>query len=181
MSIEKKLQIIQWVITDVDGVLTDGKLHYAANGEQIKSFNVKDGVAFKLLPQYGINVAVVSAKSSPMLRCRLQELGVQHAGLGIKDKLSFIEQLAIEQNCSLDQILYVGDDMVDYPVLAKVGIAAMPADGYHLLQSVCAIQTNAVGGGGVLRELADMVLSARGSLLDFYKIACDDQFQGPHS
>ena len=176
MSLKEKLQKIKLVVCDVDGVMTDGRLYYNADGERLKVFNVKDGVAFKLLPKQGVQVAVVSAKSSQMLNTRLQELGVSLIGLGVNDKLTYIKQLIEPLNITLQEVAYIGDDMVDYPVLQQVGVAMTPADGYHLLKPICHIVTDALGGHGVIREACDRILAARGDLLGFYGIALHDKF-----
>ena len=177
MQLEEKLKNAKLAIFDVDGVLTDGKLYYGENAEVLKVFNVKDGVAFKLLPAHDVEVAVISAKSSAPLKKRLNDLNITHAYLGIKDKLTQVKSLCEQLNVSLDQVVYVGDDMVDYAVLECVGIAFMPADGYHLLEAVCDKKLISKGGEGVAREVCDLILSSKGNLLDFYQIAKKDGFK----
>ncbi|MCJ8313770.1 MAG: HAD-IIIA family hydrolase [Saccharospirillaceae bacterium] len=176
MLTQEKLSNIKLAIFDVDGVLTDGKLYYSEHSELIKVFNVKDGVAFKLLPVHGVEVAVISAKTSKPLITRLKDLNVSHAYLGIKDKLTQVTALCAQLKLNMDQVAYVGDDMVDYAVLERVGVSFMPADGYHLLESICDKKLNSKGGDGVAREVCDLILSSKGGLLDFYQIAKKDGF-----
>jgi len=177
MQLQEKLKNVKLAIFDVDGVLTDGKLYYGENSEVIKVFNVKDGVAFKLLPVHGVEVAIISAKSSNPLKARLKDLNIIHAYLGVKDKLAQVQSLCAELSLSFDQVVYVGDDMVDYSVLELIGVSFMPADGYHLLESVCDKKLISRGGDGVVREVCDLILSSKGNLLDFYKLAKKDEFK----
>ncbi|BCE01930.1 KdsC family phosphatase [Marinicellulosiphila megalodicopiae] len=176
MQLEEKLKKIKMVIFDVDGVLTDGRLYYSKDQELLKVFNVKDGVAFKLLPTHSIYVGIISAKESKPLKSRIDDLGVEYAFLGVKDKLSVVETLCQQLGLSFDDIAYVGDDMVDFPVLEKVGVSFMPSDGYHLLESICDIKLNAKGGMGVAREVCDLLLASRGDLMSFYHQAKQDSF-----
>ena len=145
----EKLQKIKLVITDVDGVLTDGLLHYDANGEAIKSFHVRDGLGIRMLMEHGIQVAVLSGRSSPILQKRMQDLGI---------KLAILKQA----NVTPEQTAYIGDDSVDLPAFAVCGFSFAVADAAGYVQD-CADYVLSLGGGkGAFREMSDMILTAQG-------------------
>ncbi len=124
----EKLQNIKLVITDVDGVLTDGLLHYDANGEAIKSFHVRDGLGIKMLMESGIQVAVLSGRSSPILQKRIEDLGIKLAFLGKLEKESACFELMKLAGVSAEQTAYIGDDSVDLPAFAVCGFSFAVAD-----------------------------------------------------
>lgn len=172
---------IRLVAFDVDGVLTDGRLHYGADGESLKVFHVRDGVALKVLPDMGIDVAVVSAKDSPALRTRLNELGVVHAFPGCRDKLERIQALARELGLSAHEIAFVGDDLVDLKVMDWCGCGIAPADAYPLLLERADMILTVNGGQGVARCVADAVLNAQGLYQQAYALVADAHFERPRN
>lgn len=163
---------IKLVIFDVDGVLTDGGLIYGAEGESYKVFNAKDGVGLKLLRANGIEVAVISGRRSPPLECRMRDLGVEHFYPGCDDKVAAYEKIKAALQLDDAQVAYVGDDVVDLPVMEIVGFAITPRDGYPLMQLHSDWVTEAAGGRGVAREVADALLLAREDfdLMDAYRV-----------
>lgn len=168
---------ISLMIFDVDGVLTDGTLVYGANGEEVKHFNVKDGVGIKLLQTYGIEVAVISAKESKPLKKRLQDLNVKHAYLACKDKLGALSELTQKLNLEYDQVAYCGDDVIDLKVMREIGLAIAPNDAYEMVKEAAHYVTNANGGKGVAREVADVLLSSRMDLEQAYIRAMLPEFE----
>lgn len=168
---------IALVVFDVDGVLTDGTLAYSATGEEVKFFNVKDGVGIKLLQTYGIEVAVISAKGSAALDKRMQDLGVKHFYPATKDKLVVLSALMAELGIEWSQVAYVGDDIIDLKVMRHVALAVSPADGYKLVREYAHWVTDAPGGKGVAREVADVILSARMDLAEAYAKAMLPEFE----
>jgi 3-deoxy-D-manno-octulosonate 8-phosphate phosphatase (KDO 8-P phosphatase) len=176
-QIKQKAELIELVIFDVDGVLTDGTLVYGANDEEVKHFNVKDGVGIKLLQEYGIDVAIISAKSSKPLDRRIADLGVKHAYTGCKDKVAALAELLNKLNLSEEQVAYCGDDVIDLKVMLRVGLALSPSDGYQLVQSKSHLVLNAAGGKGVAREVCDLVLSSKMNLEDAYIKAMLPEFE----
>ena len=143
------------VITDVDVVLTDGLLHYDANGEAIKSFHVRDGLGIRMLMEHGIQVAVLSGRSSPILQKRMQDLGIKLAILGKLEKESACFELMKQANFTPEQTAYIGDDSVDLPAFAVCGFSGYVQD--------CADYVLSLGGGkGAFREMSDMILTAQG-------------------
>ena len=159
---------IQLVIFDIDGVLTDGTLYYGEQGEVIKPFNVKDGVGFGLLKDNGIEVAVITAKQSAPLARRMKDLKVQNFFPGCHDKKSAFDDLKEKLGLVNDQIAYVGDDVLDLPVMKEIGLAIAPADAYFLVLDMADKVTTAAGGKGVVREVADLLVGARTDLEKAY-------------
>ncbi|WP_110656462.1 KdsC family phosphatase [Salinicola halimionae] len=153
---------IELMLFDVDGVLTDGTLLIGPEGESLKPFNVRDGVAIGLLRQHGIKSGVLSAKSSQPLITRATQLGMDVIKIGFSHKLEAIRQIAEEQGIAPERIGFVGDDIIDIPVMQEVAVAYAPADAHPLVIEVADHVTQALGGRGVAREIAEDLLAARG-------------------
>lgn len=167
---QEKLQKIKLVITDVDGVLTDGLLHYDANGEAIKSFHVRDGLGVKMLMEQGIQVAVLSGRSSPILQKRIQDLGIQLAFLGKLEKESVCFELMRQAGVNAEETAYIGDDSVDLPAFAVCGLSFAVADAADYVKNNADYVLNLGGGKGAFREMSDMILQAQGKS-DIYTTA----------
>jgi 3-deoxy-D-manno-octulosonate 8-phosphate phosphatase (KDO 8-P phosphatase) len=172
-----KLQALTLVVFDVDGVLTDGRLLYTEEGETIKRFNVKDGVAMKLLPKWGIQVAVITAKDSAALRQRMNALNVEHFYPGCHNKAEAFNELVSRLGINPNEAAYVGDDVIDLQVMPKVGVAMCPSDAHILVQRHCPIRLSKAAGDGVAREVADIVLATRMSLENAYELAQKPEFE----
>lgn len=157
-----KLQQIKLVITDVDGVLTDGLLHYDANGEAIKSFHVRDGLGIKMLMEQGIQVAILSGRSSPILQKRIDDLGIKLAILGKLEKETACFELMQQAGVSAEQTAYIGDDSVDLPAFAVCGLSFAVADSADYVKDCADHVLNLAGGKGAFREMSDMILKAQG-------------------
>jgi len=156
-----KLRQIKVLLCDVDGVLTDGRLWYGADGEELKAFHARDGLAIKELMQRGIEVALVSGRDSPALRRRMSDLGIQHAVLGQPDKASACRQIAAELGVDLHACAYVGDDSLDLLGMVLCGWSFAVADAPPAVQSAARTVLNTRGGEGAIREVAQMLLEAR--------------------
>lgn len=153
---------VRLMIFDVDGVLTDGSLHYGADGELIKTFNVLDGHGIKLLQQAGVATAIISARKSELVARRAADLGIRHLFQGAHDKRAAFEQLLAQTGTGTDACGFVGDDVIDLPILLRVGFAAsVPAGHVEVLSRVHYV-TQAHGGRGAARELCDFILRAQG-------------------
>lgn len=161
---------VRALVLDVDGVLTDGSLEYGADGEASKTFHVKDGLGIRLLAREGIAVAVISAKTSAPLRRRLEDLRVPHAMLGREDKSAALDELMRTLGITEREVAFVGDDLLDLPILRRVGLAIAPADAHPLVLVEAAWVTRAGGGRGAVRETCDGLLAARGRL----RASCED-------
>ena len=156
-----RAQAVRVVFFDVDGVLTDGGLHFTEAGETIKRFNVLDGQGFKLLQRAGIHTAVITGRDSAPLRTRLKALGVQHAVYGTEDKRPAAQ--AILQTLGLDwsQAAAMGDDWPDLPLLQRCALACVPPNAHAENLAVAHYTTQRKGGHGAARELCDLVLTAQ--------------------
>jgi 3-deoxy-D-manno-octulosonate 8-phosphate phosphatase (KDO 8-P phosphatase) len=176
-QIKQKAQGIELVIFDVDGVLTDGTLVYGPNGEEVKHFNVKDGVGIKLLQEYNVAVAIISAKSSKPLAKRIADLGIKHVYTGCKDKVAALNELAGKLKLEHEQIAYCGDDVIDLKVMLRVGLALAPSDAYELVRSKAHLVLEAAGGKGVAREVCDLIISSKMDLEEAYIKAMLPEFE----
>lgn len=154
---------IKLMIFDVDGILTDGSLHFGPEGEVIKTFNVLDGHGIKLLQQSGVATAIISARHSPIVTKRASDLGIQHVQQGIHDKRSAFEQLLTKTAISAELCGFVGDDVIDLPILTRVGFAASVPNGHAEVRSRVHYVTQAAGGRGAAREICDLILRAQGN------------------
>lgn len=168
---------LRLVVFDVDGVLTDGRLFYGPEGEQLKAFHVRDGVGLKLLVDSGLHVAVVSAKDSPMLARRMTDLGIQNYFPGVKDKRAAVADLAAQLGIPASATAFVGDDMVDLHAMAWCGVGMAPSDAYSYVYERADIQLPVPGGGGVARWVADIILEAQGLYDNAYHTAALPHFE----
>lgn len=153
---------VRLVLFDVDGVLTDGTLHIGAEGEVIKSFNAKDGVAVALLKAHGVRCGIVSGKASAALDYRVRQLKLDLAVTGCHDKLAAYADLKRELDLNDEQVVFVGDDVIDLPVMQQVSLSYAPADAHALVRNKASHVTRANGGQGVAREVAEHLLQLGG-------------------
>ena len=159
---KKKALKIRLVLLDVDGVLTDGRIIYAGEGEEIKSFDVKDGLGVKLLQEAGIEVGILSSRSSRAVSRRARELGMRLVCQGIQEKAAVLAAVARRKKLSAGEIAFLGDDFADLPVFRLVGLAVAVADGIPELRRAAHLITRAPGGKGAVREAAEGILKAQG-------------------
>ena len=155
---------IKLIAFDVDGVLTDGSITYLSTGEEIKSFNVRDGHAIKLAFRAGLAVAVITGRESPMVLRRCDELGVELVFQGIKDKREALGAVMERTGLKADEIAYMGDDVVDLPVMRSVGLGCSPSDAAPEVLQRSDLVTRASGGRGAARELVFFILQTQGLL-----------------
>jgi 3-deoxy-D-manno-octulosonate 8-phosphate phosphatase (KDO 8-P phosphatase) len=152
---------IELLVLDVDGVLTDGRLYFAARGEALKAFHVRDGRGIKLVMQSGVAVAAVSGRRSAAVTARMRELGVRHVVQGCTDKVAALTTLAERLGTRPLACACLVDDTPDLPLMAAVGFAAAVADAHPLVLSAAHWISSAPGGRGAVRELCDALLRAR--------------------
>ncbi|TCP94762.1 3-deoxy-D-manno-octulosonate 8-phosphate phosphatase (KDO 8-P phosphatase) [Cricetibacter osteomyelitidis] len=164
MLLREKLKKIKLVICDVDGVLTNGLLHYDANGEAIKSFHVRDGLGLRMMMEQGIQVAVLSGRSSPILQKRIDELGISLAFLGKLEKESACFELMKQAGVTAEQTAFIGDDSVDLPAFAVCGVSFAVGDAMDYVKQQADHVLQLKGGHGAVREMADMILKSQGKL-----------------
>ncbi len=154
---------VKVMIFDVDGVLTDGSLTYGPEGEATKTFFVLDGLGIQLLQKTGVQTAIISARRSPIVVRRAADLGINHVYQGQHDKrLAFAELLAAT-GATPEQCGYIGDDVIDLPLFARVGFAVTVPSGHAEVQHRAHYVTRAPGGRGAVREVCDMVMRAQGT------------------
>lgn len=157
----RKASEISLMIFDVDGVLTDGSLYFGCDGEVIKCFNVLDGHGIKLLQQAGIATAIISARQSAIVTRRATDLGITHIYQGVHDKRVAFEQLLADQGLPASACGFIGDDVIDLPILSRVGFAASVPNAHAEVLSRVSYVTQARGGQGAAREICDFILRAQ--------------------
>ena len=158
---QSRLSQVRLLALDVDGVLTDGGLYYTESGEELKKFNVKDGQGIKLVIQAGIEVAIITTSTSAVVLHRAKKLGIKNVFLGIEDKLTTVKELCEKLSLSLSQVAYVGDDIVDLPVLNAVGCPLTVADAMSENQACAIYTTKLAGGRGCVREVCNLLLNSQ--------------------
>jgi len=161
---------------DVDGVLTDGSLYFTPAGDEIKVFSSLDGHGLKMLQEAGVEVAIITGRKSEMVARRAENLGITHLYQGVRDKRAVMQELGDTLNLSREQLGYMGDDVVDLPILRACGFAATVCDGHDFVKQYVDYQTRKGGGRGAVREVCDFILSAQGKLdamLEAY-LACSN-------
>ena len=154
---------IRLLVMDVDGVMTDGKITYTSDGQELKSFNIKDGLGIKRAQASGIETAIITGRTSPMVERRARELGIAHLVQGREDKLAALSDLVDQMNLSLDQVAYIGDDLPDLTAIEWVRLGACPADAAIEVKSKANWVSTRGGGDGCVRELCDLLVSHKSS------------------
>ncbi len=149
---------IKLLILDVDGVLTDGKITYTESGEEIKSFNVKDGLGIKLLQKAGIEVAIISGRKSKVTEIRANELGIEKIFQGIADKKEIFNELINELKITKEETAFIGDDFNDVLLLKEVGYSATVLNSPNELKEIVDVVINAKGGEGAVRIFIENIL-----------------------
>ena len=158
----ERLQKIELLLLDVDGVLTDGRIIYDDRGGETKAFDVKDGHGLKLLQRAGIRVGIITGRQSAVVDRRAAELGIELVYQGAKDKLAPFLEILQQTGLAAEQVAYVGDDFPDLPVLKRVGFAATVADAIAEVKPHVHYITRAIGGRGAVREICDLLLRESG-------------------
>jgi 3-deoxy-D-manno-octulosonate 8-phosphate phosphatase (KDO 8-P phosphatase) len=153
---------IRLIISDVDGVWTDGKIVYAGDTREIKAFNVRDGLAAKLAQKCGMIVALLTSRESPALARRARELGIEQLHQGSSNKLDSCEQILRKLDLHFEQIVYLGDDLPDLAPMLRAGISAAPADAAAEVFERAKWKLKAIGGNGAFREAVERLLRERG-------------------
>jgi 3-deoxy-D-manno-octulosonate 8-phosphate phosphatase (KDO 8-P phosphatase) len=154
---------VRLMIFDVDGILTDGSLHFGSEGELIKTFNVLDGQGIRLLQQSGVATAIISARQSPLVQRRASDLGITHVFQGSHDKRASFETLLQQTGFCADQCGFIGDDVIDLPILLRAGFAVSVPNGHAEVRQRVHYITTAAGGSGAVREVCDLILRAQGN------------------
>lgn len=150
------------VLLDVDGVLTSGEIIYSDSGEQIKIFNVKDGLGIRLLKEAGIQVGIITGRRGKALQHRCDNLGLDLIFDGIRDKEKVLDDISAKTGIPYEAMAFIGDDLPDVPVMKKVGLAVAVGDASQTVQQHAHMTTRAHGGKGAVREVCEAILIAQG-------------------
>jgi 3-deoxy-D-manno-octulosonate 8-phosphate phosphatase (KDO 8-P phosphatase) len=160
---EERLKKIKLLILDVDGVMTDGRIIFDSNGVESKFFNVKDGHGIKMLQRSGIEVGIISGRQSVVVANRAVELGITQVFQKSLDKLAPYRTMLEATGVTDEQAAFMGDDLIDIPVLRRVGFAAAPADAVAEVFPFAHFVAKSRGGWGAVREVCDLILKAQGA------------------
>lgn len=152
---------IKLIAFDIDGVMTDGGLHYTDDGHELKTFNVQDGLGVKLLQRAGIELAIVTGRNSGVVAARAADLGIAHVFQGVADKHAVVAGLLDRLGLGWADCAFMGDDLIDLRVMACCGLALAPANARPVVRERAHVVTDCGGGHGAVREAAELVLAAQ--------------------
>jgi len=161
---KERARAIRIMVFDVDGVMTDGRLYFSNGGEEMKSFHTLDGQGVKMLRESGVEVALLTARQSQIVARRAAELGIVRVRQGAADKRAGFDDLISECGLTADKAGYIGDDLVDLPVLVRCGFAASVPEAPEAVRSRVHYVSRAGGGRGAVRELCEFIMDAQGTL-----------------
>mgnify|MGYP006276570387 CR=1 FL=1 len=167
----KKAAPIRLLILDVDGVLSDNKLYYTDQGTELKAFYTRDGHGMVMLQQTGVEIGIITGRRSPLTEKRMQDLKVKHLYQGVPDKLPTFLKLIAQLGLETEQIAYIGDDILDLPLLSRVGLAVAPADADAEVRTRVDYTSPFPGGQGCVRDICERIMKAQNTWqqqLDFY-------------
>lgn len=157
----EKAREIRYLLLDVDGVMTNGLLFFDELGREIKGFSIYDGLGISLLRKAGIGVGIISGRNSPVVTFRAKELNIDDVYQGVRDKIAVYEEVAIKRNLEDRVVAFVGDDLIDLPLLKRVGLSVGVANAVDGVKDAVDWVTERKGGEGAVREVADLLLLAR--------------------
>jgi len=160
----EKAAAVRLLALDVDGIMTDGTLLFSASGDEMKGFNILDGLGIKQVMAAGIDVAVITGRRSPLTEKRMNDLGIPHLMQGREDKKVALKELAAQLTLAPHQIAYMGDDLPDLPAIRYAGLGITVPNGYWLVRQHADVCTTAAGGSGAVREACELLLCACGQL-----------------
>jgi len=160
-SLLEKARRVRLLLTDCDGVLTDGGVYYTENGEEMKRFSIRDGMGAARVRQLaGVEVGIVSGEASVSLQRRAEKLGITELYLGIRDKLAVLDEILARRGLQPEEVAYIGDDTNDLEVMCRVGLSACPADATPFARQVADFVCTSDGGHGAFREFAELIITA---------------------
>jgi len=163
-DILQKAAQVELVIFDVDGVLTNGGLFFGDDGQEYKAFHSRDGHGMKMLRTSGVEVGIITGRTSQVVEHRMANLGIKHVYQGKAEKLPAFEELIAKLQLTPEQVAYVGDDVVDLPIMLRVGLAVAVADAHPLVLKHAHWHTPHGGGRGAARDVCELIMEARGTL-----------------
>ena len=160
---QKALQL-QLLALDVDGILTDGSIYYGNAGEEIKAFNIKDGLGIKLLQRAGVAVAIITGRQSDIVARRARELGISDVIQGREDKLTALRALCQDKGLAMEHCAYMGDDLPDLAAITSAGLGLTVSDATEVVRQAADWVSSAPGGRGAVRQACEAILDARDQL-----------------
>lgn len=169
-----KFKKIKLVLLDVDGVLTDGSVIYSDSGAETKVFHVRDGLGIRLLIKAGIQVGIVTGRASEALRHRCRNLGIDHVYDAVHDKAATLDQILEKIRVTAQEVAFVGDDLLDIPIMKRVGLSIAVADAHAAVIESADWVTRAKGGSGAVREISEKILQSQGLWEDIL-----NRYRGP--
>ncbi len=155
---------IRLIAFDIDGVMTDGGLHYTDEGGELKTFNVQDGLGIKLMQRAGFEIAIVTGRTSGVVANRARDLEIEHVFQGVRDKGATMDQLRSQLGLEWAECAFMGDDLIDIPALRRCGLAIAPANASPVVRQFIHLHTQAGGGAGAVREACEFILAAQDKL-----------------
>jgi N-acylneuraminate cytidylyltransferase len=158
-NIERLFRSVKLLITDNDGVLTDGGMYYSEKGDELKKFNTKDGMGVQMLREIGINTVIITGEKVELVKKRAEKLGIKEIYMGIKDKAPLVRKIAESHSLNLEEIAYIGDDVNDLEAIKIVGLGCSVEDGMERVKDAAKYVTRAKGGQGALREVAELIIT----------------------
>ncbi len=162
--------MIKLIVLDVDGCLTNGSIHYTVNGDEIKSFNVKDGLAIASWIRMGKKAAIITGRVSSIVTRRAKELNITHLYQNVKNKKEKLLEISKIENIPLDEIAVIGDDLNDYGMLKEAGLSFTPSDGSNYIKNIVNVVLNKKGGEGAVREMIEYILKKENLEEEFLKL-----------
>jgi 3-deoxy-D-manno-octulosonate 8-phosphate phosphatase (KDO 8-P phosphatase) len=162
VALKNRIKKIRAVVCDVDGVLTDGKIIYGSQGDEIKNFNVQDGLGLGALRKMGFKLAIISSRKSKVVAPRAKELRIDHVYVGVEPKMKAYEDLLKKIKMDDEEICFIGDDLADLRIMQRVGLAIAPANAVEDIKKVAHYITGKRGGDGAVREAAELILKSKG-------------------
>jgi len=166
INFKEKLNNVKVLMFDVDGVFTDGSLLLMENGDQLRIFNIKDGYAIQLAVKAGVKIAVITGARSLAVKARLNYLGVEDVYLGIHNKIEKYEDYKYSYGYTDNEILYMGDDLPDYDIMKKVGVAVCPSDAVTEIQNLSIYVSQKAGGKGCVRDVVEQYMRLKKLWID---------------
>ena len=161
---------IELIVLDVDGTMTNGRISYSESGDEIKSFNVKDGLGIVSWMRLGKKVAIITGRKSAIVSRRAKELGIEYCYQGIKDKKTKLEELLTKLDITQEQVATIGDDLNDYTMIKNSAISFVPNDAVSAVEKIATVVLRSRGGDGAIREMIEYLIEKEGLTKEFEKI-----------
>ena len=175
-KIQEKLKNVKMLILDVDGVMTDGRIIMDDEGRQLKNFNVRDGHGLKIIQRYGIKIAILTGRKSEVVNHRAIDLEINDVYQGALNKKEVFKEILLKHNLAASTVAFMGDDIIDIPVLRQVGFSVAVADAVDVVKKNVDYVTKKKGGHGAVREICEMILQAQGKwpeIAEKYEFSCE--------